>query len=235
MPDEFFFQNHRYDRILKHIKVLRLRFPNKHEMSELTRLARVRASSLPDFSQNIRNIIIDAHLNDASMRGRSTPEVKKALSSVANQAKKLAATLRTMDLKIAGGIGASNQTAGTRLEWELAKTQEELFPRYPDLLDSLQAAASRAASLSMSKRGPKGAGGNQAFDLLIKQLWSAAFVRGGKWSAYRLANGTWKGPILEALHLLRPYLPGDFFPGGELGRAVTHIQDKLKKQQRAHT
>jgi hypothetical protein len=161
--------------------------------------------------------------------------VKGALSSVAKQAAKLAATLRKMDIKIAGGTGGSNQAAGTLLELELAETQEELIPKYAELLDSLQAAATRRAKLSVSKRGPRGAGGNRAFDLFVEQLAIAAIVRGGRWSAYRLANGKWKGPILEALHLLKPYLPHRFFPPGELGRSVTHIQEKLEKRRRAYT
>ena len=73
MPEEFFFQNHRYDRILKHFKVLEVGFPDEGEMRKLAQLARLKASLVSDFSENIRNIIIDAHLNDASMKRRSMP------------------------------------------------------------------------------------------------------------------------------------------------------------------
>src|SRR4051812_18144874 len=117
MPGEFFFADQRSRRILEHVKKLRIKFPNEAEMGRLAELAQVRESSASGFGQHIRSIILDAHLNDASMKGSATPEVKKALSSVAKQAAKLAATLREMDLKIAGGIGGSSQTAGTRLEW----------------------------------------------------------------------------------------------------------------------
>ncbi|MCS3498671.1 hypothetical protein M2189_002370 [Bradyrhizobium japonicum] len=200
-------------------------------MRRLADLAHVRESSLSDFSQNVCNIIIDAHLNVASMRGSSAPKVKEALSSVAKQAAKLAATLRKMDLKIAGGTGGSDQTAGTHLEWELAKLKEPLFPKYPELLDLLHAAATSARTLSVPKRGPKGAGGNQAFDVFIEQLNIAAYVRDGRWSVHRATDGTWKGSILEALQLLKPYLPARFFPPGELGRSVDHILGKLRKRK----
>lgn len=229
-----FFTSRRYERLLKHISTLKLKFPNEMQMRQLAKLAQVKASSIETFSRNIRNIIVDAHLNDAEMKGQSTPEVKKTLSSVAKQAAQLSATLRKMDLKIAGGTGGSNQTAGTQLEWELATMQEQLFPNYSELLDSLHTAATRAAMLSTSKRGPKGAGGNRAFDLFVQHLWIAAFVRGGRLSTHRVADGTWKGTMLDALQLLEPYLPTAFSRASQ-GRSIDHILSKLKRRQREHT
>jgi hypothetical protein len=234
MPQKFFFQNERSNRILKNRKNLRVSYPNETKMKTLAQLAKVKTCKFSRFSQHIRNNILDACLDNDSMKGASTPKTKSALSSVANEAATLATTLRAMDLRIAGGTGGPKQTAGTNLNWELAKTQEELLARYVELLDSLQAAATRAAELLVSRRGPKGAGGNKAFDFFVEGLTCAAIVHGKKWSAYRDASGEWKGPILEALHLLKPYLPIDFFPRGELGRSVTHIQERLEKR-RAHT
>ena len=57
----------------------------------------------------------------------------------------------------------------------------------------------------------------------------AARQRGGRrWTVYRAnGNGEWTGTLLQALEVLRPYLPRGFFPPGELGRSVEHIKKKL--------
>jgi len=79
-----------------------------------------------------------------------------------------------------------------------------------------------------TRRGPKGAGRNPAFDIFIQNLLMAARQRQGSWTNYRNANQTWTGSLLRALEILKPYLPRDFFPGGELGRTVEHVRNKLK-------
>jgi hypothetical protein len=55
----------------------------------------------------------------------------------------------------------------------------------------------------------------------------AVRMGGGSWTNYRARDGTWKGTLLEALGLLKKYLPEKFFPTGELGRSVEHIRKKL--------
>ena len=112
--------------------------------------------------------------------------------------------------------GGSAACAGGILEYSIARFQfrgEPVFiPDYIKLLAALRDAARQAAS-QRSRRGPKGAGGNFAFDRFIRTLIMAAWQRTGHWTTYRAnGNGKWKGAILEALEVLRPYLPGDFFP-----------------------
>jgi hypothetical protein len=118
------------------------------------------------------------------------------------------------------------------IEQELAFQQFEvgemvLLPQYIDLFHALSSAAQRAAQRPMHV--PKGAGGNPAFDSFIEDLLMAArMCGGGSWTNYRSADGTWTGTLLEALGILKQYLPQQrFFPTGKLGRSVEHIRKKL--------
>jgi hypothetical protein len=56
----------------------------------------------------------------------------------------------------------------------------------------------------------------------------AARQRNGNWTVSR-TGGSWGGTLLQALDILKKYLPRDFFPGGELGRAAEHARNKLNK------
>ena len=212
----------RWNRKRKLLPNLRLKYPNNNEMHELARLAKVDEPSI--FGQHIRSIILDAHLNDASLRTLSAPEVRKILKNVMLKAQCLASALRNIDV----GTKGSAYNAGMLLEYQIRHFRNEavLIPDYVELLTGLQEAASSAAVLAKAKRGPKGAGGNLAFNVFIKSLYRVARQR-GKWTNYKSAAGPWTGSLLEALKILEPYLPAGFFPGGELGRSIEHIKKKL--------
>jgi hypothetical protein len=100
-----------------------------------------------------------------------------------------------------------------------------LLPEYIDLLNALSNIAQRVAQGPMHL--PKGAGGNPAFDRFIRNLLMGARMYGGSWTNYRSKDQTWKGTLLDALKILKKYLPPRFFPPGELGRSVEHIKRKL--------
>jgi hypothetical protein len=216
----------RWNRKRKLLPRLRLRYPSDSELWQISELAKV--DDLSGFGGHIRSIILDAHLNDASLRKLSTPILRKTLSSLASQADRLGKTLRAIDVESRG----SAYRAGQLFELELAKLQINegmvLLPECIDLIDVLSEAARRAALLPTAKRGPKGAGGNPAFDLFVQSLLMAARQRRGYWTNYRSAGGAWKGSLLSALEILRPYLPHRFFPSGELGRSIDHIRKKFK-------
>ena len=214
----------RWNRRCKLLPNLRLRYPTDDEIQHITKLAKVNRA----LHGTINGIILDAHLADLSFRTLSIPRVKKALNNVANRASQLGELLSRLDIG-RGGTGSLDR-AGELLEIELFVLQQTrarriLLPKYIDLLEGLSSAARRAAQKPM--RLPKGAGGNPAFDDFIENLLMAARSSGGRWTNYRSTDGTWKGTLLEALSVLKKYLPRKFFPPGELGRSVEHIRKKL--------
>jgi hypothetical protein len=202
---------------------LRLRYPTDDELRHIAKLAKLDHS----LHGAINGIILDAHLADATYRTLSIPQVKEALNNVAYQAIRLAELLSTLD--IGRGSRGSLQRAGVLIEAELflqTKAERILLPKYIDLLEGLSGAARRAAQKPMHP--PKGAGGNPAFDRFIESLLMAPRMSGGSsWTNYRSTDGLWKGTLLEALGILKKYLPPRFFPPGELGRSVEHIRKKL--------
>ena len=203
------------------LRYLGLRSPTNDELRHIMKLAKVDGA----LDGAINGIILGAHLVDASFRTRSIPKTKEALNKVANQANRFAELLRTLDIG-RGSIG-SLEYAGELIEVELqqAKAPRILLPKHIDLLEGLSSAARRAAQKPMHL--PKGAGGNPAFDFFIEELLKAAHARGGSWTNYRLRDGRWKGTLLEALAILKKYLPQQFFPPGELGGSVQYIKRKL--------
>jgi hypothetical protein len=216
----------RFERLRKLLPKLRLEYPSDPEILVLAKLAKL-AEVDNRFGDHVRHIILDAHLSDASFRTLSTPKVRSTLTTIARQAASLRALLEEID----AGSRGSRQRAGLMLEQELGKLQEGAFllPEYVLCLKQLGDAAQRTAGSVKSKRGPKGAGGNFAFNLFVESLLMAAWQRGGDWTVGRHKDGTWRGTLLEALAILKPYLPGGFFPGGDLGRAVEHIRMQFGK------
>jgi hypothetical protein len=218
----------RWERQRKLLPKLQLKYPSDSELQEISSLAKVDEPSI--FCNHILSIILDAHLKDASLRRLSTPEVRKMLNGVMRKAQCLASALKNVDV----GSKGSADYAGALLEYEIGKFQfrngSVLIPDYVELLNVLHnAASSGAARLPKADRGPKGAGGNLAFNQFIESLLMAARQRGGDWTNYKSAEGLWVGSLLKTLDILKPYLPVGFFPSaGELGRSVEHIRKKLK-------
>jgi hypothetical protein len=216
-----------WNRRRKLLPNLRLTYPSDNESRHIAELASV--SNAWRFARTIESIILDAHLSDASFRTLSIPQVKCALKRVASEANRLRHILSKLD--VGRGSKGSEYEAGWLIEKELALQQSKisgmvLIPKYIDLLDALSGAAQRAKQKPM--RVAKGAGGNPAFDQFIEDLLMAARMLGGDWTNYRSRDGIWKGTLLEALGILKKYLPKGFFPSGELGRSVEHIRKKLK-------
>jgi hypothetical protein len=214
----------RWNRRRKLLPNLQLRYPTEDELRRIANLAKVDHP----LHGTINGFILDAHLADATYRTLSIPQVKAALKNVANQANQLQELLSTLDIG-RKSIGSLNH-AGKLIEIELFVLQQTrvrriLLPKYIELLERLSNAARRAAQKPMHP--PKGAGGNPAFDRLVEGLVMAALSHGGRWTNYRSDGKEWKGTLLEALEILKKYLPARFFPPGEVGRSVDHIRKKL--------
>jgi hypothetical protein len=120
-------------------------------------------------------------------------------------------------------------------------TTHGFLPRltaYQHWLATLIAAAAeaeRSANVMLpTRRGkPTGAGGNLFFDIFVKNLHEIAYMTGGKWTHYRDPTSPgkieWCGTLLQAIEILRPYLPArGFFPEADLGRCLEHVREKLK-------
>jgi hypothetical protein len=214
----------RWDRQRKLLPNLRLRYPNDTEVQELARLANV--GDLTSFGQHIRSIILDAHLNNAAFKNLSTSGVRNTLNSVVRRARHLESSLRAMDV----GRKGSAAHAGLLLELELSKVQPNdgkmLLPEYMGFLRALAEAGEKAAASFKSKRGPKPLTATSAFDLFVESLLMAAWQQRGDWTVYRSADGTWTGTILDAITILKKYLPQQFFPNA--GRSVEYIRKKLR-------
>jgi len=221
----------RWARKRKLLPRLKLKYPNDRELKELARLAKVDDASF--FSEHIRSLILDAFLNDSSFRELSTPRTRTFLKNIARQAQQLGNSLRAIDV----GSSGSAERSGFLLELELSNIQFNdcsiCLPDYIAVLGSLTESANKAASSLKSKRGPKGAGGNLAFNLFIDGLLMAARQRDRRWTVYRSPNGKWSGTLLQALTILQQYLPPQFFPvGAELGRSVEHVRKKTQGPHR---
>jgi hypothetical protein len=277
---------------------LQLTYPNDSESQKLSDLACV--DNTPVFSSHLRSVILDAHLNDAILRGLSIPKVRGALDTVVESCRELRGAVAAIDV----GSGGSAERSVALFEMELgsgsSKGQQMLIPdclefldrvkdaankateRIPNLeetlnkvtercgelrkalaaidvgtggsaeragflfemevggdssegqqtdclkfLDRVKDAAIRARERAQSKRGPKGTTGSPAFGPFIEALQMAARQRRGDWTIYRSADQSWTGSLLEAVMILKPHLPKNFLPRGEVGRAIEHIRKKL--------
>jgi len=219
--------NRRWGRKRKLLKKLQLRYPNDDELSQLAALAKIESDKSAAFSEYIRSIILDAHLNDRSLRGLSTPKVRRILNEIARKAQQLRTELQGSDVD----SGGSAEHAGFLLEMELSKLKFKrslfLLPEYVVVLGQLSDAAKAATSSLRSKRAPK------AFDAFVDQLIINTWTVRGKWTVYQSGN-TWRGTLVEALAILQKYLPPEFLPPGELGRSVQYIRNKLKDHITKH-
>jgi hypothetical protein len=224
------FSDNRWDRKRKLLPKLKLSFPSSEELRSIAELAKVDDTSR-QFGHVICSRVLDAHLDDESFRSLARPQVKKTLKSVTSQVNRLRAKLCKLDVG-RGSVG-SFKYAGLLIEVELYAAQKSkkegiiLLPEYIELLSALSDAAERAVRRPMNMK--KGAGGNPAFDCFIRSLVMAARMFGGKWTNYRQDDQTWCGTLLDALEILKKYLPQGFFPPGEIGGSIDHIRNKLNK------
>jgi hypothetical protein len=189
-------------RLARKLKLLpKLRYPNGEESKKLAELAELfDPARVNDFASHIQSIIFDAHLN-FSRRGFSAEGVRNKLRGIGIQAKKLSGDLRSIDL----GSGKSAERAGLLLELEFRKIE---LPELIDLFQTLGEAAQRAAAK------PQRAREKLALKILVQNLFMAARQRSGYLAMSRAAKGNFRGPLLDALEILKKYLPKEMFPGG---------------------
>jgi len=209
-------------RLARKLKLLpKLRYPNDEDSKKLADLAELDPARANEFASHIRSILLDAHLN-FSRRGFSKRGVRAKLRGIANKAKYLSRDLRSIDV----GSGGSGEAAGLLLDLEFGKIK--MLPELIDLFQTLGEAAERAAAKSQRARE------KLALDILVQNLYMAARQHGGYWTISRATNQiTYRGPLLEALEILKEYLPKGMLPAtkhGRLnGRAIEYALEKLKK------
>jgi hypothetical protein len=220
------FHRNRWERRRKLLPKLNLKYPDDNEQESIARLAGIK--NTPRFTEEVRSIILDAHLGNQQFKTLSAPEVKELIRNIGKQAKQLKDMLAQLD--VGCGSEGSYFEAGFLLEAELYASESQItqFPDYIVILAELITAAERAAGKKISY--PRGSGGNPAFDMLIDQLLLMSRIHGTSWTNYRSAEGKWIGTLLDALSILKKYLPrSGFFPQGDLGRSIEHIRTKLNQ------
>jgi hypothetical protein len=213
----------RWERKRALLPKLRLAYPTEEDVLQLAGLAKIETDRQAHFGSPIRNIILDAHLNNDLYRDLSAVEVRRHLLSVRKKALDLKKALAAVDV----GTKGSAESAGNLLEIGLTNSKLKELPDYQNALLELAKAADAKIQVIVSKRGPKGAGGNMAFDFFIQGLHMAALMFGGKWTISRSVDGSWKGTYLEALKILTPYLPRGLLPIADIGRSIEHVRKRL--------
>jgi hypothetical protein len=218
------FYKNRWERRRKLLPKLKLKYPDDDEQGCIARLVGVKNTSA--FAQDVRSMILDAHLSDQAFQTLSVSEVRKIINQAAEQAEQLKKILTELD--VGSGSEGSFMEAGHLIEAELYMSGGDMkqLPEYMVLLEALNTAAQRAVDKPISF--PRGAGGNPAFDMFIEQLLITTRMHGGRWTNYRSKDQSWTGTLLKGLEILKRYLPqSGFLPPGDLGRSVEHIRKKL--------
>jgi hypothetical protein len=195
----------------------------EEKLEELARLAQIKY--VPQFRSTIQGLILDAYKSDANRHGSSAEITGTSLEKVIIKAEELKSALSEVD------VGAPAEYPGMLLELQLElahfKRQSVLIPDLMELTDLLISAASKAKPRE-SKRGRRpAAGGNFAFDDFVRGLFKAPWLYGGIWRVSK-SKTVYKGNFLSALEILRPFLPDQFYPKGNLGRSVDHILNKSR-------
>jgi hypothetical protein len=213
----------RRSRLRKTLPALQLEYPNDAEMRDLSDLI---GTADPTFSDAIKSIILDAHLNDYALRKVLASDVAQMLKSLRSRTTKLQESLSAIDV----GARGSAHHAGLLLEFELGPNCKNgslnLIRKYVQLLGDLIAATDGAIKRGQPKRGR---GGNPAFDRFIESLDMQARQRNSKLTVFRVDDGRWSGSFLDAVRILKPYLPELFLPNSDLGRSIEHVRKKLNQ------
>jgi hypothetical protein len=115
----------RWERKRKLLPSLKLQYPGIDEITKIASLAGIEESRHETFGSGIPGIILDAHLNTASMKEESIPEVKKILQDLRTKALQLRNDLQKIDINLDTAVAASGtkQLAGMMLEVEIGKSQ----------------------------------------------------------------------------------------------------------------
>jgi hypothetical protein len=96
------------------------------------------------------------------------------------------------------------------------------------LIAAITEAETRTHELTRTPWRPRSVGRNQAFVTLVWRLDRIAEMTGGAWTLRRdRIDGNYEGTFLEALNVLRPYLPTMVWPKAKLfGRVVEHMRKR---------
>ena len=124
------------------------------------------------------------------------------------------------------GSGKSAERAGLLLELEFRKLE---LPELMDLFQTLGEAAQRAAAKPQRRASAK-----VALKILVQSLYVAAEQRGGRLTVFeatnKATNKAYSGSLLQALEILKKYLPEKMFPRGHInGRSILYFYDRIPK------
>jgi hypothetical protein len=214
-------------------------FPTKPELQRLAALAEIKSQNQTHFYGNIKGLIEEArYFHKLYCGGSKTYRgVLRHLRRITTHSHTLTAELlRVVEAGQSANPdpektfiydflnGAIERPMGARLlDHRLAEHVQHLTD-----FAAVSVRAEREARDILQKKGrPAGAGGNYAFNMFVRQLYLNAKIDGGKFTNARASDELWSGSFIEAVEILRPYLPS-FFPHADLGRAIQHIVGKLR-------
>jgi hypothetical protein len=208
----------------------------------LAELAQVPECSRDRFCESLEWQILEAHFgNEWRSKPLKASDLKRSIRRVASAARALNQALGAF-----WSEGRAGARAGSLLEVVLDAAAGERtasgvrVDAYRNGLALLIAATDEAGkradamllppppTTKNKKRAgrPRGAGGNPAFDNFVKRLYEIVPQAGGRpWTHNPKSHGDgWSGTLMQALELLRPYLPeSGFFPKAKLGFVLQRL------------
>ena len=213
-------------------------------VSQLTKLAGVPAGSTEQFRSMMGWALREAHIfaEAPTLRPgqRQRVQVRGFLTSARNAARSLERALAKLQCE---GVGndkvAAAALAGLGLAQAIAGEDPERVARClgdhrhwaATLIAAVPQAETYVAPLWSAKPGrPKGTGGSLAFDVFVQRVFETARRTGGHWTHMRNTSRDgpeWKGSLSQALRLLRPHLPANFFPKVKLGHALERLATRF--------
>ena len=213
-------------------------------VSQLTKLAGVPAGSTEQFRSMMGWALREAHIyaEAPTLRPgqRQRVQVRGFLTSARNAARSLERALAKLQCE---GVGNDKATAASLAGYALARAIAGEDPERvarclgdhrhwaATLIAAVPQAETYVAPLWSAKPGrPKGTGGSLVFDLFVQRLFEIARRTGGQWTHTRNTSRDgpeWKGSLSQALRLLRPHLPANFFPKVKLGHALERLAKRF--------
>ena len=182
------------------------------DLHKLAEVAKVPASARPQFFQDVKSAIEQAHqLAGMNWSRPKTAKSSALLKGIAANAEKLAKKIQTIRKQ----AGKFNKEDYARMHFAGALHDKQ--SSISDALTALKTISESAgdAAKEVIKLGHPG-GTTPAFDGFATKLYLAARRAGGDLTIYKSA-GSWAGSFLKAFSILKSHLPQKYFsPSGRV-------------------
>jgi hypothetical protein len=159
--------------------------------------------------------------------------VRRSLQRVAEAAKALEAELLDLDKADPEKSAAQVLFWASLAEFDL--DEETLIEDYLEHARRMVAAAENSVEKVGAYYQVKGRSPRRHYDRFVYSLLTAALLAGGALRFSTADKILWKGDLIEALGVLRPFLRRNFFgpkPIGTLGRSFQEIRERVYRASR---